>query len=170
MRDAQVTQRVAGLLPALSVRLVQWGWREDLVSDAAQELMLHILNRETLQQKLGSMMDAEAASYLFVALLNRTRDLARRSRRSIEVALELSERADEDHPEEELEAWQSLEAAIHSLPEPYREVLDLFILQRNDAETIGRALNRKAATVYQQIHRGKEKLRAIWPSGKGSDR
>lgn len=56
-------------------------------------------------------------------------------------------------------------AALRSLPEPYRQVLLLHLHHGLDGREIGDALQRPAATVRSQIHRGFAMLRRALPIG-----
>lgn len=55
--------------------------------------------------------------------------------------------------------------ALRSLPEPYRQVLLLHLQHDLDGREIGDALQRPAATVRSQIHRGLAMLRKALPIG-----
>lgn len=51
--------------------------------------------------------------------------------------------------------------AVKTLPENYREVIHLFYYEGYSAKQIARLLQKKETTVRSDLHRGREKLRAV---------
>ena len=64
---------------------------------------------------------------------------------------------EEDNPEREYQA-EAIKKAIYRLPEGYRIVLSLFLLEGYDHEEISGILNISNATSRTQYHRAKKKL------------
>jgi RNA polymerase sigma factor (sigma-70 family) len=162
MPENLTVQKVIALLPAVSVGLVKSGWDREVVADAAQELMLRILENKAIRAKLDALPAPKMRPYLLAAVRNQTRDLLRRQRQTLAAALDLNQMPDLD-AQQEVDTWIAVTQAIRRVPRPYREVLELLILERQGAKRIAKTLHRKLPTIYQQIHRGEQKLRTLWP-------
>jgi RNA polymerase sigma-70 factor (ECF subfamily) len=77
-----------------------------------------------------------------------------------------------DHPEETMHDEAEIDlkvaavkAAIRSLPDGYRTVLNLYLLEGYDHEEIARILNVAASTTRTQYTRGKQKLLQLLKEG-----
>ena len=51
--------------------------------------------------------------------------------------------------------------AVKALPENYREVIHLFYYEGYSTKQIAKLLQKKEATVRSDLHRGREKLKAV---------
>ncbi len=105
-------------------------------------------------------------TWLAGILANHARDLRKTAQREIppNVLVERIEATPLDHA---LDAeWSSaLARALDKVPEPYRVVLILRLQQGMEPIEIAHTLQRSAGAVRVQLHRGRELLRKLLPSG-----
>ena len=118
--------------------------------DAAQETFLRLAQSD----EIFETEDNEKA-WLIVTARNVCRNELRRARRT--------ERSLEEAPEPTLEVPVPDETllALSRLPEKYRTVLYLYYYEGLETEAIARLLGKRASTVRSDLHRGRQKFKAL---------
>ena len=129
-------------------------------SDDAEDVMQEAFLKAFL--KLDSYRgEVSFGAWLKRIVINKALDFLRlkRDKLSLEDAGEIGEMEDEpdDSPEVEYRA-EAIKRAIHKLPEGYRIVLSLILLEGYDHEEVAGILNISNATSRTQYHRAKKKL------------
>jgi RNA polymerase sigma-70 factor (ECF subfamily) len=154
--------RYAPLLYALARRRLQ---SDDDARDVVQQTLLQVHRARN-----DYRVDARFRPWLFTIALNLVREQYRRRGRRKEQALEAAELvADgEAHNQAETDDEQRqraarVRAALASLPEAQREVIELHWFEESPYEEIARIVGASVAAVRVRAHRGYERLREILP-------
>jgi len=155
---AQVFDRTAPELFRLAQHLV----RDPLAAeDVLQETFVTAIDA-------AARWDAERplVPWLTGILARKASESRRSARREVEPA-RLHERAADDPAAlaEDAEFSRELRAALGSLPELYRQVLERHLIDGLAPAEIARDLARASGTVRMQLHRGLEQLRRVLPAG-----
>lgn len=102
-------------------------------------------------------------SWLFSVLRNEFTDSQRRKKRypHVEISPAHEETECETTPAAGQADWQTALAALHSLPEPFREPLSLYYLEGYTYREIAEILDLPPGTVMSRLSRGKARLRVI---------
>jgi RNA polymerase sigma factor (sigma-70 family) len=133
----------------------------DAAFDAVHDVFVTILGNADLRRTVLGLDARAAFRYLFVACVRRY--LHERRKRigmqfdSLEEILARDERSEETQSLAEMEEVVAREIA--GMEQPYRDVLHKLLIEEKAAVDIGRELGRPVNTIYQQVHRGLQRLR-----------
>lgn len=122
-------------------------WAED----AAQQVWLQVLRNWEWVNALD--WDA-AAKYLAEAAKNAALDLLKKEK----WTTSMPEEWDPPAPEADQEEYERLVSLILSLPEAYRQILELKFVEEESNREIARRLGLKESTVSTKVHRGRKLL------------
>ncbi len=134
-----------------------------IAQDAVHEIFVSLLAQPKIVDKLTEFGDSARFLYLLKAARRRAVSEVQhrlRTEKSLEELLAVPaspERVGADIEREDLNA--RLRKALEKVESPYREVLELLVVERKSAAEIGQKLGRPVNTVYQQVHRGIARLR-----------
>ena len=120
--------------------------------DAVQQTWLQIIRR---WDRVSQLPWSETEGYLVTAVKNAAVDMLRKERREES----LPEDWDPPAPEEGEGAYRYLVSLIRALPEGYRRVLELKLVEEQSNQEIARRLGLNESTVATRIQRGKAMLR-----------
>jgi RNA polymerase sigma-70 factor (ECF subfamily) len=135
---------------------------DDEARDIVQQTLLH-LHRARHDFRL----DSQLRPWLFTIAMNLVREHHRRRGRRREQAMEpelLAATAKSDAgaaSAEQLERAARVRAALATLPEPQREVIELHWFEQSPYEEIAGVVGASVAAVRVRAHRGYERLRKI---------
>ena len=132
---------------------------EDDAIDVCQETFRHIhLNAATYEPR------ARFTTYLFHIARNKCIDILRRRKRwklqSLDKAMEPAEEP-ADSPLESEEFELEVRRALTEIPEPYREVMLMRLLEGMEYGEIAKVVEIPLGTVKSRIHTGLEQLRRV---------
>lgn len=154
-------ERYAGLLYRVVRRRLE---SDDDARDVVQQTMLQ-LHRARHDFRSGSPL----RPWLFTIALNLVREQHRRRGRRREQPLDDEQRAQaspEPLPEAAREARERhvrVRAALASLPEQQRQVIELHLFEDTPYDEIAQIVGASVAAVRVRAHRGYERLRQILP-------
>lgn len=130
----------------------------DLAEDAVHTAFVGIANN------MGSVRGRskeDVKNYVLKAAKHAAINMLRKETRQKELLPELDEEPIEDSVLEELcakEGYEETIKAISKLKEPYSMVLYCYFVMEMDYSAIAKTLQKKSATIRQQVHRGKQML------------
>lgn len=154
-----IFDRHAGALYAMARRRLS---SDEDARDVVQQTLLQ-LHRARHDFRAG----ARLRPWLFTIAMNLVREHYRRKGRRREQSLEadpIAEQAVEPGGDEQAQARSArLRAALESLPESQREVIELHWFAESPYEEIARIVGASVAAVRVRAHRGYERLREILP-------
>ena len=134
----------------------------DLAQDAVHDVFVSLLETPEIFHRVVSLDQDSAFRYLFVAAYRRAlRELERQhhdKRQPEELLSTLTTIATPEYELSAVEAEDALRLAFDRLKSPYREVLELVLIQRKNYQEISERLNRPMNTIYQQTQRGLQRL------------
>jgi RNA polymerase sigma-70 factor (ECF subfamily) len=135
--------------------LHNWEDAADILQDAFRYVHAHAATYQPT---------ARFATYLFHIARNMCIDVLRRRRRwnlqQLDTEIDLADdAAPQDSPLEQEEVEASIQRALDDVPEPYREVLHLRIVQDLPYEEIARVVECPVGTVKSRLHTGLGLLR-----------
>ena len=116
--------------------------------DAAQQAWLHLLRKWEL---VSSLTREKATGYAVTAAKNAALDLLRLQSRTVPLPEDWDPPAQED--------YQYLVSLVRALPEGYRRVLELKLVEELSNREIAKRLHIRESTVSSQIMRGKAMLK-----------
>ena len=152
--------RYAGVLYRMARRRL--GSEAD-ARDIVQQTLLHMH-----RARLDFRSDSRLRPWLFTIAMNLVRELHRKRGRRREQALELEPPASATAPAlgalEQSERAARIRAALASLPEQQREVIELHWFEDSPYEEIARIVGASVAAVRVRAHRGYERLRKLLPA------
>jgi RNA polymerase sigma-70 factor (ECF subfamily) len=155
-------ERYAGILFAMARRRLN---SDDDARDVVQQTLLQV-HRARNDYRAG----APFRPWLFTIALNLVREQFRKRKRRKEQALDTAGGPPEASVEPEAELGDEqrvraarVRAALASLPEQQREVIELHWFEESPYEEIARILGASVAAVRVRAHRGYERLRQILP-------
>lgn len=153
----ELYRRHTPALYALALRLV--GWSESDAQDAVQDAWVRACRGLS-----GFGWKSSLRTWLVGILINRARELARRSGRLSEE--ELSEESPPAVPHARAGEEIDLERAIARLPAGYRHVLVLHDVEGYTHEEICRLLEINVGTSKSQLHHARRAMRAALRDGR----
>ena len=119
--------------------------------DAAQQTWLQVLRN---WERINALDWDSAAKYLVVAARNAALDMLKKERWNTSMPEDWDPPAPEDGQGE----YQRLVELIRSLPEAYRRVLELKLVEEETNQEIARRLGLKESTVSTKVQRGRRLL------------
>ncbi len=140
----------------------------ELAEDLVQEVFL-----EELVEERHSSSDAALETRLMERLVQRLHTLMPQGRNEpkvlgLEEAAALPQRWSPLSEIQQSETLKQLNNAIDLLPEMYREVVRLSLMEERNSQEIGIQLGRSPATVRSQLARGLDRLRQSLPAALGA--
>lgn len=156
-------KEITAFYNAHSRRLYNMSYRILLNAEDAEEVMQDtILKYVTLPLKPAQ--EAQTSAWLARTCIRASIDRLRKQRREAllleEMMLEQRDAATEEEIPATVPAQQVLEA-IRRLPDPYRLVVNLLLVEGLDYEEIAQYTGWKETTLRSHFHRGKTKLLAM---------
>ena len=130
----------------------------DQAEDAAQQTWYRLLKN---WERVTVLPWAETEGYAVTAAKNCALDILRSRRRTVAFPENWDPPAPEDHQDE----YDYLVSLIRALPEGYRRVLELKLVEEQTNREIARRLNINESTVASRVMRGKAMLRAQLEKG-----
>ena len=119
--------------------------------DAAQQTWLQVLRN---WERINALDWDSAAKYLVVAARNAALDMLKKERWNTSMPEDWDPPAPEDGQGE----YQRLVELIRSMPDTYREVLELKFVEEETNQEIARRLGLKESTVSTKVQRGRRLL------------
>lgn len=123
----------------------------DQAEDAAQQAWLRLIQKWEL---VSALTWERAGGYAITAAKNAALDLARRQSRTVP----LPEDWDPPVREDGEDGYQYLVSLVRQLPEGYRRVLELKLVEELSNREIARALRIRESTVSSRVMRGRAML------------
>ena len=120
--------------------------------DAAQQAWLHLLRKWEL---VSSLTRENATGYAVTAAKNAALDLLRLQSRTVPLPEDWDPPAQED----DKDGYRYLVSLVRELPEGYRRVLELKLVEELSNREIAKRLHIRESTVSSQIMRGKAMLK-----------
>lgn len=141
--------------------------RRRLSSDADARDVVQQTLLQMHRARLDFRSDSRLRPWLFTIAMNLVREQYRKQGRRREQALEpelvASAAPVEAPPLEHSERAERIRAALASLPDQQREVIELHWFEDSPYEEIARIVGASVAAVRVRAHRGYERLRKILP-------
>ena len=141
--------------------------RRRLSSDADARDVVQQTLLQMHRARLDFRSDSRLRPWLFTIAMNLVREQYRKQGRRREQALEpelaASAAPAEASPLEHSERAERIRAALASLPDQQREVIELHWFEDSPYEEIARIVGASVAAVRVRAHRGYERLRKILP-------
>ena len=129
---------------------------EELAEEASHEAFLAIIDNF---DKVMNMDEEGKARWISVVTRNRALNILKKERRSIPVYEDFW--FDNIQAQQKDEDFSFVTEAIQSLPEKYREVLELFYIEGYSAKEVSSILGISVDNVSQRARRGKKMLKEL---------
>ena len=130
----------------------------DLAEDAVHTAFVGIANNIS---SVRGRSKEDIRNYVLKAAKNTALNMRRKENKQKDLMPELDAEPIADNVLDDLCAKEGYEKAIHAisrLKEPYNMVLYCYFVMEMDYGAIARTLQKKPATIRQQVHRGKQML------------
>lgn len=124
----------------------------DKAEDAAQQTWLKLVQR---WERVSALPWRETEGYVVTAAKNCALDILRSERKTVAFPEDWDPPAQEERQEE----YDYLVSLIRSLPENYRRILELKLVEEESNQEIARRLGLKEATVGSRVMRGRAMLK-----------
>ena len=137
----------------------------DLAEEAVHTAFVGIANNMAAVQGRSK---EDVKNYVLKAAKNAAINMLKKEKRQRDLLPELDEEPVEDHVLEDLCAQDGYEAvvgAILKLKDPYSTVLYNYYVMEMSYETIANVMQKKPATIRQQVCRGKQMLMELLKEG-----
>ena len=120
--------------------------------DAAQQAWFHLLRR---WDRVSALPWDETEGYVVTAAKNCALDILRSERKTVPFPEDWGPPAREEHQDE----FDYLVSLIRSLPERYRRILELKLVEDRSSREIARLLRMNESTVASRVLRGRTMLK-----------